>query len=94
MAKETTKLNWNSYEPAELPKDLEKMYGEMVEARESFSKKQERYHAAFIEHGRKTDTIDTDETFKFSYRFGPSVAISPLEEPKAKAKAKKGFTFG
>ena len=74
IIKDANALNWQQIDPASLPDDLRKAYECIRTARETFEE-------MFIERADLND----NETLKFGYKYGISVARAP----KARASAGK-----
>ena len=95
MAHEASKsLNWVEVDVSSMSKTLKSAYGELKSAQGLAKEKKNVLETTFISEARSAGKVASDETLKFSYRFGKlSVAVDEIETEKAPKVAKNAFRF-
>jgi hypothetical protein len=91
MAKSESKANWLSLNVDSFSKEEAALYAAMVKARKAFAEAKEKFESTFEANARKAKKIEAHEELSFAYRYGPAVAIVPLEKQDAKKKNGKFF---
>jgi hypothetical protein len=91
MAKSESKANWLPINLEGLSKPEAAAYAAMVKARKAFVEAEEAFEGLFEKNAREAKKLSASEELKFAYRYGPAVAIVPLEKQDVKKKNGKFF---
>lgn len=91
-------LDWQDYDPAELPAELRAMYDDRREAMRLARELEAKFEDAFNATLRQLKLIPIDETMLVSYRYGKfrcaTVKTAAIERKAAKPTAVFGFKRG
>lgn len=91
-------LDWQDYDPAELPGDIKSMYDNRREAMILARELEKKFEDAFNDRLRQHKLMAKDETMLVSYRYGKFrcavVKTASIERKTAKPTAVFGFNRG